>query len=301
MYKILMILNPKAGKAKSDKYVPKIIKFFEKIDCQVDIKYTTIENNATKIIKEYDDNYEILIVYGGDGTLNEAIQGLYEINKKPYVGFIPFGTTNDFAKSLAVSVDKLNIKEENKEYSLKKIDTGIVSDNIFNYVVSFGIFSKTSYATSRDMKNRFGRSAYVFNGIKEVFDYQSYDLKIESEEKSIEGKFIYGSISNSKYIGGFNLFKKEDIKLDDGKFEAIFVKKPKNMFITINLILKILSGNLNDKNIYYFKTSKIKVNSKQPLEISIDGEYGGKKNELEVSNIKQNFEYILPKKNVVTI
>lgn len=296
MYKILMIVNPKAGKAKSDKYVPKIIKFFEKIDCQVDIKYTTIENNATKIIKEYDDNYEILIVYGGDGTLNEAIQGLYEINKKPYVGFIPFGTTNDFAKSLAVSVDKLDIKEKNKEYSLKKIDTGIVSDNIFNYVVSFGIFSKTSYATSRDLKNKFGRSAYVFNGIKEVFDYQSYDLKIESEEKSIEGEFIYGSISNSKYIGGFNLFKKEDIKLDDGKFEAIFVKKPKNMFSTINIILKILSGNLNDKNIYYFKTSRIKVNSKQPLEISIDGEYGGKRNELEVSNIKQNFEYILPKK-----
>lgn len=301
MYKILMIVNPKAGKAKSDKYVPKIINFFKSIDCQVDLKYTTIENNATRIIKDYNKDYEILIVYGGDGTLNEAIQGLYEIDKKPYVGFIPFGTTNDFAKSLAVSVDKLDTLENSKEYALKKIDTGLVSDNIFNYVVSFGIFSKTSYATSRDLKNKFGRKAYVFNGIKEVFDYKSYDLKIDSEEKSLEGEFIYGSISNSKYIGGFNLFKKEDIKLDDGKFEAIFVKKPKNILSTINLIFKVLSGNLNDDNIYYFKTSNIKVESKQPLEISIDGEYGGKRNELKVSNIKQNFEYILPKKNVVTI
>lgn len=230
MNEILMIVNPKAGKAKPNKYVPKIIQNFNDKGYKIDVKYTEIKNNATKIIKNYNKDYKILIVYGGDGTLNEAIQGLYEINKKPLVGFIPFGTTNDFAKSLGVSLEKLNISEKIKEYKLQKVDTGLVQNNIFNYVVSFGMFSKASYATSRKMKNKFGRLAYIFNGIKEVFKYKTYDLKIEAEEKSLEGNFIYGSISNSKFIGGFNLFKNENIKLDDGDFEAIFVKTPRNFY-----------------------------------------------------------------------
>lgn len=301
MYKILMIVNPKAGRAKPDKYVPKITQNFKNMDYDVDVKYTTIENNATNIVKNYNKEYDVLIVYGGDGTLNEAIQGLYEIQKKPYVGFIPLGTTNDFAKSLAVSLDKLNISKNIEKYILKKVDTGIISNNIFNYVVSFGMFSKTSYATSRKMKNKFGRIAYILNGIKEVFNYKIYDLKIESDDVSLEGEFIYGSISNSKYIGGFNLFKKQEVKLDDGEFEALFVRKPKNSIEKFNLIIKILSGNLEDKNISYFKTSKIKLISSQPLELSIDGEYGGSRKEIEISNIKQNVEYILPNKNAVTI
>ena len=301
MYKILMIVNPKAGRAKPDKYVPKITQNFKNMNYEVDVKYTTIENNATNIVKIYNKDYDVLIVYGGDGTLNEAIQGLYDIQKKPYVGFIPFGTTNDFAKSLAVSLDKLNISKNINKYTLKKVDTGIISDNIFNYVVSFGMFSKTSYATSRKMKNKFGRIAYILNGIKEVFNYKIYDLKIESDDVSLEGEFIYGSISNSKYIGGFNLFKKQEVKLDDGEFEALFVRKPKNSIEKFNLIIKILSGNLDDKNISYFKTSKIKLSSSQPLELSIDGEYGGSRKEIEISNIKQNVEYILPDKNAVTV
>ena len=198
MNEILMIVNPKAGKAKPNKYVPKIIQNFNDKGYKIDVKYTEIKNNATKIIKNYNKDYKILIVYGGDGTLNEAIQGLYEINIK--------------------------------EYKLQKVDTGLVQNNIFNYVVSFGMFSKTSYATSRKMKNKFGRLAYILNGIKEVFKYKTYDLKIEAEEKSLEGNFIYGSISNSKFIGGFNLFKNENIKLDDGDFEAIFVKTPRNFY-----------------------------------------------------------------------
>lgn len=301
MYKILMIVNPKAGRAKPDKYVPKITQNFKNMNYEVDVKYTTIENNATNIVKIYNKDYDVLIVYGGDGTLNEAIQGLYDIQKKPYVGFIPFGTTNDFAKSLAVSLDKLNISKNINKYTLKKVDTGIISDNIFNYVVSFGMFSKTSYATSRKMKNKFGRIAYILNGIKEIFNYKIYDLKIESDDVSLEGEFIYGSISNSKYIGGFNLFKKQEVKLDDGEFEALFVRKPKNSIEKFNLIIKILSGNLDDKNISYFKTSKIKLSSSQPLELSIDGEYGGSRKEIEISNIKQNVEYILPDKNAVTV
>ena len=189
MNEILMIVNPKAGKAKPNKYVPKIIQNFNDKGYKIDVKYTEIKNNATKIIKNYNKDYKILIVYGGDGTLNEAIQGLYEINKKPLVGFIPFGTTNDFAKSLGVSLEKLNISEKIKEYKLQKVDTGLVQNNIFNYVVSFGMFSKASYATSRKMKNKFGRLAYIFNGIKEVFKYKTYDLKIEAEEKSLEGNY----------------------------------------------------------------------------------------------------------------
>lgn len=294
-YKILIIVNPASGRKEIKNYIPQITENFEMSNFQPTIKYTSIKNDATNIIKKCEEDYDVILICGGDGTLNQAIQGVYETNKETCVGFIPMGTTNDFAKSLNISFDKLHISENINNYRSKKIDTGIINDGVFNYVVAFGIFAKASYSTSRKLKQKIGRLAYIFSGAKELFNYKTYKLQIQTENENIEDEFLYGSISNSKYIGGFNIFKDKPIKLDDGKFEAVFVKKPKDFIKTMGLILKVLRGNLDDENIYYLEASNINIKCKEPIELSIDGEYGGEKKEITISNKTRYIEYLIPR------
>lgn len=293
-FKVLIIVNAVAGKQNIKKYIPYIINNFEELNFQTQIEYTTIENDAYNIIKNYKEYCDVILVCGGDGTLNQVIQGVYETDKRVCIGFVPVGTTNDFAKSLNVSFDKLHISENIYEYRSKKVDIGLIENQIFNYVVAFGIFSKSSYKTSSKLKRRIGKLAYILSGIKDIFNYKTYQLEIQTDTEKIQDEFFYGSISNSKYIGGFNLFKTKSIEFNDGKFEAVFVKKPKNFYQTIKLIFKVLNGNLKDDNIYYLQTSMLKIKCNEPIELSIDGEYGGAKKDITIYVQNQYIEYLVP-------
>ena len=292
--KILLIVNPKAGNGKITKYIQKIKENFEKLKYDVQVRETTKQENARSIIKGYKDDYNILIVCGGDGTLNEAIQGICEINKKVFVGYIPTGTTNDFGKSLNVPFDKLDISKQINNYDNKEIDLGVFENRIFIYSATFGIFSKSSYQTSLKWKNRIGRVAYIFSAIKEVPNYKTYKIKVKTNEKNIEDEIVFGSISNSKYIGGFEILKNKNIKLDDGKFEIILVKKPKNFISLLKLIYMVLTGKLDDENIYYFQTDEINIESEDSIEWAIDGENGGSYNNVKICNLNKIIDFIVP-------
>ena len=240
-YNILMIVNPKAGKAKIAKYTPEIIRNLQRQNYTVVTRYTSKEKNAKDIVKEYYDPYEIIIVCGGDGTLNEVVQGLYERKKdNVFIGFIPVGTTNDFAKSLGVSFDKFHLSNYINKYDSIDIDMGKFNSHIYNYAAAFGIFSQTSYNTPVDLKNRFGRFSYIIMGIKELFNYKAYKVKVTTAENIIEDEFIYGSITNSRNVGGFKIFRKQEVKMNDGLFEVVLINKPKNIFGAMYLALKVL-------------------------------------------------------------
>ena len=298
MYKILMIVNPKAGKGKITKYVEKIKDNLEEKKYSLEIEYTSLEKNATEIVKGYHSYFDIVLVCGGDGTLNEVIEGLVYLNKKAFVGFIPVGTTNDFARSLGASFDMIHLSENINLYDSKKIDMGKCNGKIFNYIISFGMFAKTSYKTNRFLKNKLGRVAYIFNAFGEIFFHKKYNLNIVIDSKEIKGKFVYGSISNSKYVGGFPLFKNKEIELDDGLFDIVLVKDVKNIYTKIKMLINVLSGNLKDPNIYYLKGKHIEIEIEETsndwLEFTRDGEYGGKVKNLNIINLKQHNEYILP-------
>lgn len=294
--KVLILVNPKAGKAKIKKDIQEIEENLKRLNYGVVTKYTTKRVNGTEVIRNYDDDYDILIVCGGDGTLNEATQGLYEMKKKVFVGFIPTGTTNDFAKSLKVSFNKMDISTNINKYNYEKVDQGLFNERVFNYSATFGVFSKVSYRTSTKWKNKVGRLAYLGSATKEIFNIKPYKMNIYTDEKNIEDEFIFGSVSNSNYIGGFNMFKDEEIKLNDGKFEVVLVKKPKNILDTAKAAIKIINGNFEDENIYYFKTSKIEMESEEQIDWSLDGEFGGKKDKVKIHNMKESIEYIMPRK-----
>jgi len=293
-YKVLIIVNEVAGKGKTEDLILEVTENLQELGYSVERKYTTVYDSAAKIIKEYDKHFDILIVCGGDGTLNEAVQGLYDNNIKTFVGYIPTGTTNDFARSLGIKKNDIEISWNINKYISQKLDIGLFNDRVFNYVSSIGLFAKSSYATSRKMKQKLGRKAYILNGVKEIFKNKRLHLKLSMDSIEIEDDFIYGSISNSKYIGGFNLFKKQNVKLNDGKFEVLFIRKPKIFLPLIITAIKLLFGNLNDKNIYCYKTDKIVIESDEDMEWSVDGEYSGLVKKVSVHNLNKYIEYILP-------
>jgi len=292
--KILMIVNPKAGRAKSKKYIESILINLKNNGHDVELEYTTPKRNATAIIEEHQLEKEEVIVWGGDGTLNETLVGLEKTNQTAEIAFIPMGTTNDFARTLKVSFDELAVSKNLDTYQVKEIDMGTIDGVPFNYVVSMGLFSKASYKTSRKWKNRIGKLAYYLNGLKEFFNYKTHFLKVTIGDQVIEDEFIYGSISNSRYMGGFPVFRKKDIKLDDGEFEVILAKAPKFRLYTFIVVLKILTGGLNDKHIQFFKASDIKVEAPNGVDLSIDGEYGGKRKAFHIQNLQKKTKYLVP-------
>lgn len=294
--RILIIANPKAGRGKIVKEIDKIKENLQKLSYQVKVQYTDLQKDATQIIKSENEPYDKLLVCGGDGTLNQAIQGLCEMEKQVPVGYMTVGTTNDFARSLGVSKNRYDISNHIDEYQEEQVDVGKFNERFFNYVASIGVFSKASYRTSTKAKNRFGRLAYLFLGVRELFFYPTYHLKIFTEDRIIEDEFVYGSISNARYVGGFPIFKKETVDMSDGEFEAIFVKKPKNIWQTLKIAAKVLSGHLQDKNVCHFKTAHLKIETTEDTEWSIDGEYSGKVKNIEISNLPKNRTYLVPKK-----
>lgn len=294
-YKLLLLVNKKSGKEIIERYVPKIIEEFQKNNFEVDLEYTKVTNNATQIIKNYDKDFDIVVCCGGDGTLNQTISGLMEINKKVSVGFIPLGTANDFAKNFNITDDILNLPYNILSYKPKKCDTGKFNDKYFNYIAAFGVCTKVSYTTKKSLKKRFGKKAYYMKAIKEFFHIKSYKVKLIFDNQVIEDEFVYGGISNSVSIAGIQWLKPEDIDLSDGKFEGIFIRKPKNPIQTFRIFYSIASKKYeNQKEILYFKTDNLQIEISDNVAWTLDGEYGGSYDKVNINNIKENIEFIVP-------
>lgn len=290
--RVFLIVNPVAGNGRIKKDITKIEDNLKNSGFETKVEFTTIENNAEKIVSEKVQDKDLLLAIGGDGTLNEIVNGATKFNKKVKIGFIPLGTTNDFAKTLNVSTNKFQISKNLEKAKEKKCDTGKFNGKYFNYVSAFGTFTKSSYETDRKMKNRFGRIAYIVNGTRTfIREDEQYHLKIYADDKVIEDDFSYGSISNSNYIGGFKLFKKDEVDLNDGKFEVLLIKKQKNKAKLLKTYTKLINQK-RDKNVIYLKASNIKIEATEKMKWSLDGEEEETNGNIEISNVMDNIDFL---------
>lgn len=205
------------------------------------------------------------------GTLNDLINGIMLLEEKPHISFIPLGTMNDFARTIRMSTNKLFLSKNISDSRIISSDIGKLNDRYFNYVAAFGAFTPVSYVTPHKLKRVIGKFAYFVVATIYLNKIKSYKIKIEVDETEIEDEFIYGSVSNSKSIGGFEWFKRRGVKINDGKFEMLFIKKPKNIIKWINtIILLIFRRHYNKKYFYYFQTNKIKIYSEKSIPWTID-------------------------------
>lgn len=296
---ILVIVNPCAGKGKINKYIPDICDNLEKQGYELEVIYTSEKNNGEIIIQNYIRYIDSVVVCGGDGTINEVINGIIKCNKKINITFIPFGTTNDFAKTVKIPRKKYKLSKKLSKYEKQNIDIGKFNNTYFYYVAAFGLFTDISYKTKQQDKNKYGRFAYFKEALKSykgVKKLKTYKATIVTDNEIIKDEFIYGSISNSISIGGFKWFKRNDFKINDGIFEIILIKKPKNFRGMLKIAISILRKKYDQKNIFYMKSKHMKMDFEKTVDWTIDGEFGEKTKEVVIENQKNKIGALLPKK-----
>ena len=290
MKKVLFIYNPVAGRQQLKLEIWDILDILGK-EYQLTVRETTKEDKSKKIIEDNkDQNFDMIICCGGDGTLNNVIENSIEYDVHIPIGYIPCGTTNDFARGIGIPLKPIKAAKDILKADIKKLDVGMFEcDNekcSFLYIASFGIFTSVSYSTPQKIKNALGYSAYVLGGVQSflsLFNAPVYKVKIKTSEQEIENEYIFGAISNSKSVGGI-IKLKEDIKLDDGVFEGIFIKKPKNAIQFNELLATIASGKLEGSPLIdYIKSNNFELEMKN-IPWSVDGEKVNGKKTVKIEN-----------------
>ncbi len=239
-------------------------------------------------------NSILLFVVVGDGTLNELINGIMGYELKPKISFIPLGTINDFARTIRMSTKRTSLSKRINHSEIIESDIGSFNDVYFNYVAAFGAFTPVAYVTGQKLKKKFGKFAYFLVSFKYLNKIKTYNLEIDVNGEKIKDDFIYGSVSNSKSIGGFEWFKRKGVGINDGKFEVLLIRKPKNFLRWINTIFLLLVKKHKKEYFYYTQTNEIKIKSKQSLNWTLDGEYGGRNKEAIIRNNNKAINFVIP-------
>ena len=295
--KLLLIVNPCSGKAKMRPALLGVVEIFTKADFDVTVYPTKEREDATKkvaTLKEKD--YDLIVVCGGDGTLNEVITGLMESGADIPIGYIPAGTLNEWSTGLGISK---TIRQAAKDIVKGKeitLDIGKFGDKYFTYTASFGAFTSASYSANQDVKNVLGQAAYFFEGIKSLGTIKPIHLKFECDDREIEGDFLFGAISNSMSVGGIVKFDQAAVQLNDGLFEVLLIKKPANVLGFQTIIDGIVKHELNRENLEFFRTKKISVTSDGALDWTLDGEHGVSNDKIKIKNIHNAVRFIVPDK-----
>ncbi|MGL4791285.1 MAG: diacylglycerol/lipid kinase family protein [Anaerotignaceae bacterium] len=292
--KILFIFNPRSGKGIVNGKLFDIVDILTSVGYEVNIRPTQKKLDVYQYVLRKGSQFDMVIVSGGDGTLNECVNSLMMLpcQKRPIMAYIPAGSTNDFASTLKISKKPIAATRDIITGIHYNIDVGRFNDCHFIYVAAFGAFTEVAYDTPQHIKNSLGHLAYVLEGIKKLPNIKSYSMEIFYDDKSIKDKFIYGMVSNSTYIGGVKLYDDNEIVLNDGVFECIFIKSPETPLELQTILTGLLTHDFSAKLFYTFKASQILISSAAEVSWTIDGEFGGKHTDVEIENNKQALEII---------
>lgn len=295
--KVLFVFNPVSGRSQIRMDLVDILVTLSGSNYTVTCFPTRFRGDARNIVRGRKEDYEYVICAGGDGTLDEVVTGMMENRDRPPVpiGYIPAGTTNDFASSLGIPSDMKEAAKIVTEGKVFSCDLGRFNDDMyFTYVAAFGIFTETSYETPQDLKNALGHLAYVLQGVMDLGKFRTYRFKVESEELSITDDFVFGMITNSKSVGGFPDITGSRVDMSDGLFEVTLIKMPKNL-IELNDIAQYLNKTSDQSEmVYQFKTSHIVLESQKLVKWTKDGEYGGAFKRVELTNLHNELKILVP-------
>lgn len=306
MKKLLFVYNPRAGKEMLKPRLSDVLDIFVKAGYEVTVHPTQAYRDAHYQIKEYEvGKYDLIACSGGDGTIDEVATGMMkrrEMGKDVVpVGYIPAGTTNDFAKSLHIPRKPLAAADNAVKGVPFPCDIGKFNDSVFVYIAAFGIFTDVSYETDQAVKNVLGHMAYILEGAKRIFNIPSYKIKVEHDGEVIEDEFIFGMVTNSRSVGGFSNMVGKNIVFDDGLFEVTLIKTPKNPIALQEIIAALLIEQVDTKHMYTFKTKKITFDSVEEIPWTLDGEFGGEQDYVEIENVQKAMEIMVPENHVLEL
>lgn len=299
MKKMLFIYNPNAGKGLLKAKLSDVLDIMVKAGYEVVVYPTQSYKDAYRKIVHMEQSYDMVVCSGGDGTLDEVVTGMMKRDKgeRIPIGYIPTGTTNDFANSLHISRDIMEAADTAVHGKPFACDVGRFNKDIFVYVAAFGLFTDVPYQTDQKLKNALGHAAYVLEGVKRLSNVPSYHIKITADDRVIEDEFMIGMITNSKSVAGFRSIMGKDVKFDDGEFEVMLIKKPKSLIGLQEIITALLIESFDTKHMYTFKAKEITLESKEEIPWTLDGEFGGQHEEVHIVNKKQALEIMIERED----
>ena len=288
MKKMLFIFNPRSGRERLRTKLLDILDLFVKAGYEVTVHVTQSAGDAQKQVEKKGGGVELLVCSGGDGTLNEVVSGMmaWSREKRPQLGYIPAGSTNDFAASLDLPKNMLRAAAIAVAGRPFAIDVGKFGDGrYFVYVAAFGAFTEVSYKTPQETKNVLGHQAYMLEAVKRIAGLKSYRMKFFWDDQELEEDFILGMVTNTISIGGFKGLVQPRVALNDGEFEVMLVRKPRTPKDIQSIVSCLINKDAENDCVYMFRTSNLRMESEEIVDWTLDGEYGGGVKEICIENL----------------
>lgn len=294
MKKLFLVMNPCSGKKRANKVLAEIIDVFNRADYEVTAYMTAARGDATRAAAARAADFDRIVCIGGDGTLNEVIAGLHEVGQQTPIGYIPAGSTNDFANSLGLPKDLLDAARLAATGEPRKLDIGSFNGRCFSYVASFGAFTRTSYATPQGMKNALGHVAYLLAGAKELTSIRSTHMRfVLADGTSFEDDYIFGAISNSTSVAGLLTLSPDLVNLNDGLFELLLIRKPRSLLELSDCVLALTTQEYHTPMLTMVSTGRVEIDCPSELDWTLDGEYAAGQAHCVVENLHDAIRVIV--------
>lgn len=298
MKKLYFIFNLQSGKATIASKLSTVIDMFTKAGYEVTARPTQERMDACAAANyACNQGFDLIVCSGGDGTLNETIQGVMKSDNRLPIGYIPAGSTNDFARGVGIPKNIIDAVQWIIDGNPYPCDIGgFNSDKYFTYIAAFGAFTEVTYDTPQQIKNYLGHAAYILNGLTKLSSIRSYHIKVSADGDEFEDDFIFGMVTNSSSVAG--LLSLNDFLLDDGLYEVTLIKTPGNAFDLQRIIHSLLNIDIDIDTAYIksFRAAEVRFECNEEIQWTIDGEYGGTLKNVTVKNNKQAIKLMANKK-----
>jgi len=295
MKRLLLIMNPASGTRKANPHLSEILSIFSQADYECVVWMTRKRGDATELTALRGAEADLIVCIGGDGTFNEVVTGAVNAGIQTPIGYIPAGSTNDFAASLGLPKNVIQAAQAIVAGRPQAYDVGRFQDRCFTYVASFGAFTKTSYATSQNVKNALGHLAYLLGGIKELSSLHSYHVAVTLDDgEREEGDYIFGAVSNSTSVGGILTLDPEIVDMNDGWFELLLVKYPKNPAELGEVILSLTSQKYDSPSLLFRPARKLLVEADPDMDWTLDGEFAKGSDLIRIENLHSAIRVMVP-------
>lgn len=285
MKKLLFVMNPFAGTRRANRVLAEVLSVFNRAGYEVLTYMTAGQGDATREVQARAAEVDLVVCVGGDGTFNETITGVLRSGRDLPVGYLPAGSTNDFAASLHLPTDLLQAARDIVEGEPCCYDVGKFGNRYFSYVASFGAFTRTSYSTPQNIKNALGHTAYLLDGISELSQIKPLHVRFELENEVIDDDFIFGAISNSTSVGGILTLDPRQVDMSDGKFELLLVRAPRDLVELSECIRALRTQKYNCSMLTFRPASRVTVYADPAMAWTLDGEREEGHDCVEVENL----------------
>ena len=288
MKKMLFVMNPYSGMRRAVRYLTDIISMFNRDGYEVITHMTAGQGDAVEVVRNTAPRVDLVVCCGGDGTFNEAVAGMLEAGLQLPIGYIPAGSTNDFAASLGLSSDPVEAARQIVEGVPVVYDAGRFGDRYFSYVASFGAFTKASYSTPQSAKNLLGHAAYILEGMQELSQIRKHHVKLTLDDGEVlEDDYVFGAICNSTSVGGIMTLDPSQVDLQDGKFEVLLIRASKNLQEISECLLSLQKQQYNNAVMTFRSASRITVEAEPDMPWTLDGEKEEGHALVQVENLHQ--------------